>query len=282
MSMGYDIEQSSLEKYERLKELLLTKKELAVAFSAGVDSTFLLAAAHKLMGDKVIAITMHMNSATEKDINAAKLFCQKAGITQIVIPFPELDIEGFAENPPDRCYICKKALFTRMQLVAAQNGISCVAEGSNADDSHEIRPGMRALQELGIFSPLMEIGFTKEEIRFLSKEMELPTWDKKSQACLSSRIPYGERITEEKLRAVERSEQLIRDLGFDTVRVRVHGNIARIETDPEDFEKLLRVGIRERIDETLKRFGFTYVTLDLTGYRTGSLNEGIGEKTFER
>ncbi len=270
--MNSELEQSALGKYEKLKELILEKGRMAVAFSAGVDSTFLLASAKKILGDDVIGITVQITSVPEKELVNSKLFCQKAGITQIVVPVDLFSIEGFEQNPKDRCYVCKKAIFTRLLDVARLNGMECVAEGSNADDINDYRPGMRALSELGIFSPLLEAGLTKEEIRYLSREMGLPTWDKPSQACLASRIPYGEQITEEKLRIVERSEQLIRDLGFENVRVRMHGDMARIEIDKADFERMLIEGIRERISDTLREFGFSYVTLDLNGYRTGSMN----------
>ena len=268
-----EFRQSAFNKLKELKNIISAKERMAVAFSAGVDSTFLLTVAHAVLKDNVLAVTAVLSSVPEKDISTARMFCHQNGITQLEVPFDELSIPGFSENPPERCYICKKALFSRMKEIASENGILCMAEGSNADDAEDYRPGLKALKELEIFSPLTEAGLSKSEIRFLSKEMELPTWDKRSAACLSSRIPYGETITKEKLHMIDRAEQLIKDLGFDVVRVRMHGEIARIETAPEEFEKMLREGIRERITQTLKELGFSYVTMDLTGYRTGSLNE---------
>ena len=268
-----EFEKRAMAKYEALKELLSEYNGVAVSYSAGVDSTFLLATAFAVLGEKAVAMTAELLSVPKRDIEQSRAFCHQNGITQLMVPFSELAVPGFAGNPPNRCYLCKKALFNRLIVVAAQNGISDVIEGSNADDAKDYRPGAEALKELGIRSPLKECGFTKEEIRYLSREMDLPTADKPSAACLSSRIPYGEEITEEKLFMVDRAEQLLRDLGLVTVRVRMHGTIARIETKPEEFEKLMRPGIRERVTDTLREIGFSYVTLDLLGYRMGSLNE---------
>ena len=189
-----------------------------------------------------------------------------------------MDIEGFAQNPPNRCYLCKHKLFERIGAIAKENEISYVAEGSNMDDLGDYRPGLQAVAELGVKSPLREAKLTKEEIRLLSKEMELPTWEKPSFACLASRFVYGETISKEKLIMVENAEQLLLEYGFRQFRVRMHGMMARIEVLPEEFSKLLQEEIREDIVKQFKQFGFTYVTMDLTGYRMGSMNETLGKK----
>ena len=270
-----EFEAGALEKLEALKENLRSYENAIVAFSAGVDSTFLLNVAHAVLGEKVIAVTTQAASLPKREANEAMQFCRQKGIIQVQMPFDEFEVEGFAENGPDRCYLCKKAIFTKLLKVASVQGIRTILEGSNADDMHDYRPGEKALQEMGIKSPLREVGLTKKEIRFLSREMDLPTWDKPSAACLASRFAYGEIISPEKIEMVERAEQLLLDLGFRTVRVRVHKSLARIEIDQQDFEKIMVPGIRERISTTLKTLGFSYVTLDLMGYRRGSLNEEL-------
>ena len=189
----------------------------------------------------------------------------------------ELEIEGFSKNPPNRCYLCKKELFEKIGDIAKKNGIEYIAEGSNMDDNGDYRPGLIAVKELGVKSPLREAKLTKAEIREYSKELGLPTWDKQSFACLSSRFVYGETISEEKLGMVEKAEQLLLDYGFHQVRVRIHGLLARIEIMPEEFPKLLEQNVREDIAKKFKEYGFTYVTMDILGYRMGSMNETLGE-----
>ena len=263
------------EKKQKLENYLRELGSLAVAFSSGVDSTFLLKVAKDVLGDKAIAVTAKSCSFPGRELDEATAFCEKEGIRQIVIESEELDIDGFRQNPKNRCYICKRELFTKIIRTAQENGIEYVAEGSNMDDNGDYRPGLIAVAELGVKSPLRYAELTKEEIRELSKEMGLPTWDKPSFACLASRFVYGETISEEKLHMVDQAEQLLLDLGFRQMRVRIHGNIARIEVLPEEIGKLTEEPIRTKVYTTLKALGFAYVTMDLSGYRTGSMNETL-------
>ncbi len=264
-----------LKKYDDLKKMLKDFGSAAVAFSSGVDSTFLLYAAKEALGDKAFAITAQSCSFPKRERDEAKEFCSSLGIRQVAFESDELNIEGFSQNPPNRCYLCKRELFGKMMKIAESEGAAVVVEGSNLDDEGDYRPGLQAIKELGILSPLRSIGFTKDDIRALSRHLNLPTWDKQSFACLSTRFVYGETITKEKLGMVDKAEQLLLDLGFHQVRVRIHATMARIEVLPEEFEKLISEEIRTKITSSLKSFGFTYVSMDLTGYRTGSMNEVI-------
>lgn len=261
------------EKYSVLKKIISEAGSMAVAFSGGVDSTFLLKTAHDILGEKCIAVTARSCSFPQREQKQAAGFCRSEGIRHIICESEELEIEGFSHNPPDRCYLCKKELFGKLLAIADENGAACVAEGSNMDDLGDFRPGLYAVKELGIRSPLREAGLYKEEIRALSHMLKLPVWDKPSSACLASRFVYGEEITAEKLKMVEQAEDLLLGLGFKQVRVRVHANIARIELMPGEFEKIMKPQIRTDVTEKLKEYGFAYVTLDLCGYRTGSMNE---------
>ena len=264
-------------KKHKLEEYMKELGSIAVAFSSGVDSTFLLKVAKDVLNDKAIAVTARSHSFPKRELDEATAFCEKEGIRQFVIDSEELSIEGFSSNPKNRCYLCKHELFTKIKDVAAENGIEYVAEGSNIDDNGDYRPGLKAVEELGIKSPLRYAGLTKADIRKLSKEMGLTTWDKPSFACLASRFVYGETIDEKKLGMVDSAEQLLLDLGFKQVRVRIHGNIARIEVMPEEIGKLTEEKVRNEVYKTLKDIGFDYVTMDLAGYRTGSMNETLSE-----
>lgn len=284
-----------MKRLEELKQYIREKEKLAVAFSGGVDSAFLLAAAHEVLGSQVIAVTAKAVSFPTREHLEAVEFCRSRGIRQIIVEVDQLGVPGFAQNPPDRCYLCKKEIFTKIIVAAAEQGITDVAEASNMDDNGDYRPGMRAVAELGVLSPLREMGFYKKEIREVSKEMGLPTWQKPSFACLSTRFPYGEEITAEKLAMIDAAEQFLLEEGFTQVRVRLHesgsgnesGNgapgkgtaarstVARIEVLPQEFSAMLADGMAERVNRRLKEIGFSYVALDMGGYRTGSMNEGI-------
>ncbi len=265
------------DKQTRLRQYVKELKTVAVAFSGGIDSVFLLKTAHEVLGDGVMAITAVFHSFPQKELEEAESFCKKEGIRQRICRVNELELENFCQNPPNRCYICKKAFLQKIKEMAAEEGIVNVAEGSNMDDCQDYRPGMAAVSELKILSPLRELGLYKSEIRQLSKQMGLSAWEKPSSACLASRFAYGEQITEEKLRMVEQAEQLLSRKGFGQFRVRIHDRIARIEVLPEEFAKLFEEELRQELVDQLKSYGFTYVSMDLEGYRTGSMNEALSK-----
>ena len=263
-------------KLKRLEALLNEYGSVAVAFSGGVDSAFLLKVAHDVLGERCVAVTVRSCVFPNREFLEAIAFCEKEGVRQLVVDGDVFRIDGFAANPADRCYLCKRSILGLMVNAASAEGMSVLCEGSNVDDTGDYRPGLKAVSELGVQSPLRACGLRKREIRVLSEELGLPTSGKPSFACLASRFPYGERITEAKLGMVERAEDFLRDAGFGQVRVRIHGDMARIEVEPESFAAVL--DMRERIAAALKGFGFSYVALDLQGYRTGSMNETINRQ----
>jgi uncharacterized protein len=266
---------SAKDKEKVLIEMLKDAGELAVAFSGGVDSSYLVYIAHKVLGDRAVAVTALSPTYPDHVRKDAEEVAALVGIKHLIIESNELEIPGFAENPTDRCYYCKTELFDEVAKAALPLGISKVADGSNADDTSDYRPGMKAACELGVMSPLMECGMTKEDIRECSRDAALPTADKPAFACLASRFPYGTKITEEKLNAVDAMEMFLRDNGFRVIRVRHHGETARIELGEDEIARLLDVDLRAAVTAKAKECGFLYAAVDLQGYRTGSMNEGL-------
>lgn len=262
-------------KYDRLKAVLKELGSALVAFSGGVDSTFLVKVAQDVLGDRVFAVIARSESYPEKETQEAIDLAEKLNIRFKVIRTRELDNPDFSNNPPDRCYHCKTELFSQLKDIADKEGLSFVLDGSNFDDMDDYRPGLQACEELGIRSPLKEVGMSKEEIRVLSKQMNLLTWNKPSMACLASRFPYNTEIDKISLERVAKAEEYLRSLGFSQVRVRHHDQIARVEVEVEALQKLVEPSLRAKIVENLKSLGYAYVTLDLAGYRTGSMNEPL-------
>ena len=273
------METSREEKEKKLAVLLGKCMPLAVAFSGGVDSTYLLHEAVKAGKEKVTALIMKTPSVPERELDEAVAFCKSRGISFFVLPADPFSAAGFRENGRDRCYICKHFLFSALLEKAKEEGIPFVADGTNADDRKEFRPGLRALKELDIRSPLAEAGLTKKEIRELSEKEGLPTWNKPSFSCLATRFPYGEELTVEKLRRTEAAENLLADLGFTQRRVRVHGDLARIEVLPAEIPLLLER--RDMISSRLEELGFLYTTVDLKGFRSGSMDTAAVTKNTE-
>ena len=262
-------------KLAKLRDILSQMKGAIVALSGGVDSTFLAKVAYETLGDKAVAVTVGSQIHAGFEEREAAEVARAIGIRHMLIRADALGVPGLAENPPERCYICKKAIFKMLLDIAAKEGHGIVAEGTNASDEGDFRPGVRALSELRVRSPLREAGLAKQDIRDLSRRMGLVTWNKPSYACLASRIPYGERITPEKLRSIEKAEDLLRARGYRVFRVRHHGSVARIELSAEEMKRFLAEENLAEISREIKALGFAYVALDLEGYRTGSLNETL-------
>ena len=252
-------------KYEKLIHYLVNLGDAAIAFSGGVDSTFLLMAAHEALGDKVLAITVRTPYIPEWEINEARDFSAKLQVKHLIIEIP-LENE-ILNNPENRCYLCKGIIFKKLRDAASREGFINLLDGTNIDDSEENRPGMKALRELNILSPLKENGFNKKDIRNYSRINNLPTWEKPAYACLLTRIPYNNRVDNDMLKKIEKAEKFLIDLGIKAVRVRIHGDLARIETEPILIKKIFEENLFKLISKQLKDFGFKYVTLDLEGYR---------------
>ena len=267
------------EKYEKLLALLKSYDSVAVAFSGGVDSTFLTAAAKEALGDNAVAVIGRSPTYPKRELDQAVALATTLGVRFEIVDTDEMDNPAFAQNAPDRCFHCKTILFETIGNVAKKVGVKVMLEGSNADDTGDYRPGMNAAKQLGVKTPLLAVGLTKAEIRELSKAMGLPTWNKPAMACLSSRIPYGETITLKRLGRIEKAEYALRDMGLDQLRVRDHGDVARIEVSRERIASLASDAIRPNIVDALKTAGYQYVCLDLTGYRTGAMNEILNKET---
>ncbi len=264
-------------KLDKLRAIFAPMKSVIVAFSGGVDSTFVLKVAHDAIGDRVIALTTTSPTMPEQDRDTAMKMAREIGARHVVIGSNELEIPGYAANPVNRCYLCKTNLFEICEAKAAELCIDEVVDGLNLDDLHDYRPGMKAAAERQVRHPLVEAELTKAEIRELSRSMGLETWDRPASPCLSSRFPYGTEITPEGLRKVAEGEQVLHALGFRVARVRYHGDVARIELEQNQMARAFEPGVRDVIDRELKRVGFRFVTIDLKGFRSGSLNEGIAK-----
>ncbi len=260
------------EKTAALRSILVNMGGCVIGFSGGVDSTLLFAVAVEILGQRALAVTATSKTYPERELNEARELAERIGGRHQVVESEELDIPEFRENPRNRCYYCKKELFGKLRAIADEEGLGFVLDGTNIDDAGDHRPGRQAAEELQVRSPLEEAGFTKQDIRDLSSEMALPTWDKPAFACLSSRFPYGTAITAERVDQVGLAEESLREIGFRTLRVRYHGTVARIELGEEEFASATGV-VREEVIRLVKAAGFTYVALDMQGYRTGAMNE---------
>jgi len=269
------------QKWDRLRELLREMKLAVLAYSGGVDSSLLLRAASEVMGPQLIAVTAVSDTFPQGELEAAQTFVRSLGVTHRIMHTRELDNENFVQNSPERCFYCKTELFEKLAALALTEGIPIILDGSNTDDLKDYRPGRRAAEAYSVRSPLVEAGISKADVRRLAALLDLPQWDKPSLACLSSRIPYGTRITRDILNRVQQAERCLHAYGFRQVRVRHHGDTARIELDKNDFPRLLGGDAADRVVASLKELGYTYVSLDLAGYRTGSMNEGLPSAASE-
>jgi uncharacterized protein len=261
------------EKLNQLKEILREDERMLVAFSGGLDSSFLARVAAEVLGDGALCVTLDFEAMPRSELLEAEKIARSLGLRHRIVSYRILESKDIANNPPDRCAICKREIAQILKRIAAEEGIERVADGVNQSDYDDYRPGIRASDEEGIIHPLAEAGLSKSDIRTLAREMDLPFWDKPPMACLASRVPYGEEINRDKLRMAEEAEEFLRGRGLRTVRVRVHGRVARIEVSQVDLARVL--AMREEIAKELKGIGFLYVSLDLEGYRAGSLNEGL-------
>jgi uncharacterized protein len=265
------------QKWDRLRTLLRGMNCAVLAYSGGVDSSLLLRATSEVMGPRLIAVTAVSETYPPGELESAKEFARTLGVTHRILRTQELESEEFARNSPERCYFCKKELYGKLKKIAETEGISCILDGSNTDDLDDYRPGRKAAEEFSVRSPLVETGLSKSDVRELARFLNLPVWNKPSLACFSSRIPYGTRITPDIIETIKTAEDHLRVLGFRQVRVRHHGDIARIEIDREAFGQIISSDAVEKITAALKGLGYVYVCLDLEGYRTGSMNAALGK-----
>ncbi len=270
-----DVTENLDAKLGRMRAIFAPMSSLIVAFSGGVDSTFVLRVAHEVLGGSVLALTTTSPTMPDEDRESALAMARLIGARHLVVESNELEIPGYSANPINRCYLCKHNLFTVCEAKAAELGIDEIVDGLNLDDLHDYRPGMQAASEKRVRHPLVEAEMTKADVRELSRAMGLPTWDRPASPCLSSRFPYGTEITVEGLRRVSEGEKLLHSMGFAIARVRYHGEVARLELEQSEIARVFEPAVRETLDREFKKIGFRFVAIDLKGFRSGSLNEGL-------